>query len=426
MRVLLLGAGGFIGRHILVDLLAAGHDVIGVVRYIGSLAEAFPEASFVRIDLARALQPSDWSSHVASVDVIVNAAGLLRGPDMDAVHVAMPKALHEAAEQARVKRIVLISAISARADVATDYAQSKLAGEDALRATTLDWTILRPSLVYGDGSYGGTSLMRGMAGLPLVTPIPGDGSFAFTPLHVRDLARAVRLASEGQVPSRQIIEPVGPETLTLCQLLIRYREWLGFGITRFLPVPMPVMRLLGWIGDWLGDGPISTNSLAQMIAGNTGNSEAFVEAIGFTPRSLDTALRNRPAQVQDRWHARLFFLAPALQAVLLVMWLASAWLGLFHGATQTGQLLEAIGLPVSWSKPLQLGSSLLDVGVAAQLLFDRSAARAAVTQLLVVVGYTVVIGLALPELWLDPLGPLLKNLPILIVIAIYGVIGDKR
>lgn len=426
MRILVLGAGGFIGRHIVSELQSAGHDVIGVARTTDALCEAFPDASFVRMDLTRAVTPGDWDSKLVGVEAIVNSAGVLRGREMDDIHVAMPKALYESAQKQGVKRVVLISAISARPEVATDYAQSKLEGEEALRATQLDWTILRPSLIYGDGSYGGTSLMRGMAGLPLVTPIPGDGSFAFTPLHVRDLAHAVRLSCEGLVSPHSSLEPVGPETLTLRELLARYRAWLGFGKTRFLPVPMPVMRILGRAGDWLGDGPISTNSLEQMVAGNAGDSTVFADAIGFVPRSLDTVLRDRPAQVQDRWHARLFFLAPALQVVLLVMWLASAWLGLFHGASQTGRFLDALGLPDSWSTPVQLGSSALDLAIAAQLLFDRFVVRSAVVQLSVVAGYTVVIGYALPHLWLDPLGPLLKNLPILVAIAIYGVIGDKR
>lgn len=426
MRILLLGAGGFIGRHILADLLAAGHDVIGIVRSTGLHADTFPEARLISMDLAKAIRPDAWKGHLADVDVIVNAAGLLRGRDMDAVHVAMPRALHEAAVRVGVKRVVLISAISARTDVATDYARSKLAGEEALRATTLDWTILRPSLVYGDGSYGGTSLMRGMAGLPLAIPIPGNGAFVFTPLHVSDLAHTVRLACEGELAPRQTLEPVGPETMNLRELLRRYRAWLGFGMVGFLPVPMFAMRLMGRMGDWLGDGPVSTNSLEQLIAGNAGDSAAFAQAVGFTPRSLATVLRDRPAQVQDRWHARLFFLVPALRAVLILMWLTSAWLGLYHGAEQTEQLIRAIGLPASWGIPLQRGSSFLDLAIALQLLLDRSAARAAVVQLAVVAGYTVVIGIALPLLWLDPLGPLLKNLPIMVAIAVYGAIGDKR
>ncbi len=159
-----------------------------------------------------------------------------------------------------------------------------------------------------------------------------------------------------------------------------------------------------------------------MIAGNAGDSVAFAKAIGFTPRSLDTALRDQPAQVQDHWHARLFFVAPALRTVLVVMWLASAWQGLFHAREMIEQLVSVPGLPTSWRMPLQIGSSLLDIAIAAQLLFDRSA----VTQLLVAFGYTIVLGLALPHLWLDPLGPLLKNLPTMFAIAILGVIRDKR
>lgn len=426
MRILLLGAGGFIGRYILADLLAAGHEVVGCARATDRLADAFPEARFEAMNLARTLCPYDWHAHLAGVDVIVNAAGVLRGQEMEAVHVGMPRALYRAAEVAGVKRVVLISAISARPDVPTDYARSKLAGEEALRAAAANWIILRPSLVYGDGSYGGTSLLRGLAGLPLLTLIPGDGAFSFTPIHVADLAHAVRLACEGGVPSGQTLEPVGPETLPLRDMLTRYRAWLGFGRTRFVPVPMAVMRALGRVGDWLGDGPISTTSLAQMVAGNAGDCAAFARAIGFVPRSLGEALRDRPAQVQDRWHARLFFLAPVLQAVLVVMWLASAWLGLFHGGAQTDRLVVAIGLPANWGSPLRIGSSLLDIAVAAQVLFGRSAWRSAVVQLAVVAGYTVAIGAALPSLWLDPMGPLLKNLPILVAIAIHGVIGDKR
>lgn len=426
MKILLLGAGGFIGRHILADLLAAGHEVIGVARSTAALIDAYPEANFIALDLAHAVHVEDWIDHLVGVDVIINAAGVLRGPDMQAVHVAMPEALYQAASNADVKCVVLISAISARKDVTTDYSISKLQGEAVLRFSKLDWTILRPSLVYGDGSYGGTSLMRGMAGFPLLTPLPGAGEFSFTPIHVQDLARAVRIACEDELPPRQTLEPVGPETMTLREMLARYRAWLGFGPARFLYVPMPLMRLLGRIEDTLGDGPISTNSLVQMIAGNAGDSERFAKAIGFTPRSLGEALRDRPAQVQDRWHARLFFLAPVLQAALFLMWLVSAWLGLAHGTIQTNALVRNIGLPAEWADPLRIGSSVLDVAIAAQLLFDRSAVRVALTQLTVVLGYTVVIGWALPQLWIDPLGPLLKNLPIMAAIAVYGVIGDKR
>ena len=426
MRILVLGAGGFIGRQIVGTLLDAGHRVVGTVRSTDALSAAFPKAKFIAIDLAKALSAKDWQCHLADVDVIVNAAGVLRGRDMDAIHFAMPKALHTAAKAASVRRVVLISAISARSDVSTDYSQSKLAGEAELRSSGLHWIILRPSLVYGDGSYGGTSLMRGLAGMPLFVPLPGGGEFAFNPIHVQDLARSVRIVCEEDFVPCKVLEPVGPETLTVKELLARYRAWMGFGSARFLRIPISVMRFLGRIGDLTGDGPIATNSLVQMMAGNAGDSQAFVRMIGFAPRGLEAAFQERPAQVQDRWHARLFFLAPLLQAVLVFMWLMSALVGLSHGGGQTDALVDRLGLPQGLADPLRIGSCALDILVAATLVFDRSAVRSALLQLVVVLGYTLVIGFALPELWFDPLGSLLKNIPIMVAIAIYGIIGDKR
>lgn len=425
MRIMVLGAGGFIGRHIVADLLDHGHEVTAVVRRPG-LERAFPGIRVVALDLAAATDPALWRPLLADVDAVVNAAGLLRGKTMEAVHAVMPRALYAAAAQAGVRHAVLISAISARPDVATDYSRTKLAGEAALREAGLDWTILRPSLVYADGSYGGTSLLRGLAGLPWAIPLAGDGRFAFSPIHAADLAAAVRRACEDDRLAGMALEPVGPETLSLRQLLRRYRAWLGFGPARFVPIPLAMMRLLGRLGDFAGDGPISTNSLTQLIAGNAGDSLAFERAIGFPPRELDAALRQHPAQVQDRWHARLFFLAPAIRWVLALLWVASALLGIFRGAAPTTRLIHHLALAPAWADPLRIGGSLLDMGVAALVITDRTARRATMAQLLVVTGYTVVLGLTLPGLWLDPLGPLLKNLPILALILVFGAIGDRR
>ncbi|WP_083942925.1 SDR family oxidoreductase [Sphingomonas soli] len=421
MRILLLGAGGFIGRQILAELAAHRHAVTAVMRSPATLGEA----KVVPRDLAKMTDPSDWQGLVEGQDMIVNAAGILRGPTMDAIHHEMPRALHAAARQAGVRRIVLLSAISARADVATDYARSKLAGEQALRESGVAWTILRPSLVYGEGSYGGTSLLRGLAGLPWFVPLPGKGDFAFTPLHVADLARAVREVCERGSFAGQVIEPVGPETLSLRDLLGRYRAWLGLGRARFLSVPMPVMRLLGRFGDLTGSGPIASNSLTQMVAGNSGDSSAFADAMGWTPRSLDSALHLRPAGVQDRWHARLFFLVPAIKAVLVLLWVSSALLGLFGGTAATAELVRALGITSGAGEALRIGGGLLDLGIAALLLTDR-VRLATPAQCGAIIGYTLVLSAAQPGLWLDPLGPLLKNLPILALVLVYGVIGERR
>lgn len=426
MRIMVLGAGGFIGRSIVAELTGHGHQVVAVLRP-GRTADTIPSgADVVLLDLAQATTPDHWHQALRGVDMVINAAGILRGAQMEAVHVTMPAALHRAARQADVRRVILISAISARPDVPTDYADSKLRGEDALRQSGLDWTILRPSLVYGEGSYGGTSLLRGLAALPWRVPLPGQGQFAFSPIHVRDLARAVRLVCEDERHAGQVLAPCGPETLSLRDLLGRYRRWLGFGEARFLPVPMPLMRVLGRLGDWLGQGPASTNSLVQLVAGNEGDGAGFARALGFAPRSLGEALRESPAQVQDRWHARLFFLAPAIRWTLALLWLVSALLGLVWGADQARAVVAGLDLPASLADPLRWGGCLLDLAIAALVLADSRGRIATPLQLLTVAGYSLVIGLALPALWLDPLGPLFKNLPILVLILVHGAIAEQR
>jgi uncharacterized protein YbjT (DUF2867 family) len=426
MRIMVLGAGGFIGRHIMSSLLEAGHELVGVARNLENLPEAFPDVEFQQIDLATAIEEQPWHARLEGVDCIVNAAGVLRGRQIEAVHVDFPKAMHAAAAKVGVKQVVLISAISAREDVTTDYSITKLAGEADLRASGLGWTVLRPSLVYGDGSYGGTSLMRGMAGLPLITPVPAKGNFTFTPIHVRDVARSVAAICGDERFHGQSLEPVGPETYSLSDLLARYRAWLGFGRSKFLSIPMPIMRAFARIGDVIGSGPISSNSLSQLVAGNAGDSAAYAKAIGFEPRRLDDALSSRPAQVQDRWHARLFFLAPAITAVLIVLWLASAWLGMFHGKEAATQIVNGLGLPSAMIEPLRIGGSLADVAIAILVFMDKRARWSTIVQMVFVLGYTVTITMASPELWLDPLGPLLKNLPILMLIAVHGAIRDDR
>lgn len=426
MRILLLGAGGFIGRHILTDLLDRGHDVTACVRHSGNLPDSFPAARFLQLNLSTVTRAEDWQPHLRGIDYIINAAGILRGPDMDAIHVGMPSALYGAAAGAGVKHVVLISAISARPDVHTDYSLSKLAGEEELRSSPLPWTILRPSLVYGDGSYGGTSLLRGLAGIPFITPLAGDGRYEFTPIHCADLARAVSDICGNSRFFGVTLEPVGPDMMNLQDLLERVRIWLGFGRPRFIRVPITALRLFGWLGDIAGSGPVATNSLKQLIAGNAGDSLSFSRAIGFEPRSFEQALANRPAQVQDRWHARLFFLAPAIKVVLVLLWVASAWLGLFHGGQATEDLVTALQLPPQYGDILRIGGSMLDLAMAVLIFLDKKAYWSTLLQLCAVVGYSVVIGFALPQLWFDPLGPLLKNIPILMLILVHGAIGDSR
>lgn len=426
VRFLVLGASGFIGRHVVGELLAAGHDVTGAARRPERLARGFPSIETVALDLAAMPDEAKLADCLRGVDVLVNAAGLLDGPGLAAVHVDGPRALYAAAVAAGVKRVVLISAISAREGVATGYARTKLEGERVLCDAGVPWTILRPSLVVAKGSYGGTSVLRGLAGLPLVTPTMPLGDARFSPIHARDLARAIIVVAEGAGFAGRTLEPAGPDTATLQELVRAYRRWLGFAPALEVPIPAVLARFSGRVGDWLDGGPISSASLDQLAAGNAGDGAGFAQAIGFRPRGLSTVLATEPADVQERWHARLFFAAILTKAVLVLIWLVSALVGLLAGQDMAAAFASSLGLPDAMVWPLLVATCLLDVAAAALLVFDRRGRLALWFQLVLVVGYTVGLSVAMPLLWADPFGPLLKNLAVLMLIGVNAVLSESR
>lgn len=102
----------------------------------------------------------------------------------------------------------------------------------------MNWTILRPSLVYSvHGSYGGTSLLRAMAALPGVLCVPREGQQTLDPICAEDLGELVAALLQPDVSPGQILAAIGPQTLTLEQYLLLWRQWLG------LPPPRRVLRV---------------------------------------------------------------------------------------------------------------------------------------------------------------------------------------
>lgn len=431
MRILLTGANGFIGSQLLAGLRARGHDVVAAVRDPAALRRKMPGIEVIAADFNRDTSPEIWRPRLAGIDAVVNCAGVLhgaRGQDIEAIHATAPTALFDACVQAGVRKVVQMSAISADAEIGTAYALTKKRADDHLRASSLDWTVLRPSLVYGEGSYGGTSALRGLAGLPFVTPLVGDGSTSFRPIHIRDLVETVARVVEGDCLARRTTEPVGPEVLSLRAIVARYRRWLGLGPALELSIPLPVMRAMGRVVDVAGGGPMGSAGLQQLLAGNAGHEPAgvFERAIGFTPASMDERLAERPAGTQDLWHARLYFARPLLRLVLAVLWLGSGIAGLLAPTNAYAAVAESLAKIGLSPRLLAVGFSLVDLAIAAALVLRLRPRLVAAVQVVIVVGYTIGLSVLSPSLWLDPFGGLLKNLPILAAIGVWAALEEER
>ena len=255
MRVLVTGAYGFIGAHIVAALTAARHEVVCAVR--GARKDSrFPGLKSIACDMSRDVREDAWLPRLAGIEAVVNVAGILRERGADtfaAVHEEAPMALYRACQQKGIRRVIQISALGDPAD--GEFIASKHRCDDALASLAIDWLVLRPSLVYSArGSYGGTSLLRALAGLPLLMPLPGEGDQSLQPIAAEDVGLAVVAALGPAACRRDVVELVGPEVMCLRDYLLAWRRWLGFPQPRTIAVP-PCIGALGcdaWRTSWQG------------------------------------------------------------------------------------------------------------------------------------------------------------------------------
>lgn len=431
MKVLVLGAYGLIGSAVTAALLADGHEVTGLGRRVARPARRWPQALWVERDLRAMTKPADWAPLVAGMDAVVNAAGVLQdGPDDDvaAVQSHAMQALFEACRDAGAIRVVQISAAGADPGATTRFMATKVEADAALAASPLDWVILRPGLVFGSPAYGATGLLRAVAALPLVLPA-AFGATRFQTVSLDEVARAVVMAVEGRVPARRSYDLVEDEPHTLSDLLVALRGWLGLPPARLLPVPDGFARLAFRVGDGISRlgwrSPVRSTALRQMEVGVTGDPRAWREATGRALRPFVSTLAATPASVQERWFARLWLLKPVVVVTLSLFWLVSGLIGLVR-LDQAASVLTTRGLGGELAVAAVLAGAFADLALGAAAAFRRTFVPAAVGMIAVTLGYLAAATILTPDLWLDPLGPLVKTLPALVLALVaIAIAGDR-
>lgn len=411
MRILLTGASGFIGSHLVLALRARGHEVLEVRR------SARDGARNIEVDFTRATQSSDWVAKLDAVDCVINAVGILREhgtQSFERIHSQAPRALFEACAQAGVKRVIQISALGADHG-ASGYFRSKHLADEALRRSNLNWTIVQPSLVFGPG---GTSarLFSLLASLPLI-PLPGRGAQRVQPIHIDDAVDAIVAALEDASTYRECIALVGAQSISLKEFLAQLRASLGMRPTIFLPMPMWLMRVSASIAQLHPRSLLDRETLSMLEAGNSAEPDRTVTLLGRSPRDAHTFIepRHRSTLAQS---AKLIWLLPLMRFAVASVWI---WTGLvsfgLYPIESSYELLYLVGIPASLAPLMLYGAATVDVlfGIATLCLPRRRVLY--LLQMALIAGYTIIITIKLPEFWLHPYGPLSKNLPMLVGIV---------
>jgi NADH dehydrogenase len=238
MRVIVVGGSGFIGSYLCRELKQRGHSVTALSRSPGN--DRLPNG----VSKAMGNVTAYDSMHDAfdGMDVAVNLVALSPlfkpsgGDEMhDRIHRQGTENVVRACEEHGVSRLVQMSALGADPQGETAYIRAKGQAEDAVKNSSLDWVIFRPSVVFGEGGEF-VSFTKKLAP-PYVTPLPGGGKTRFQPIWVEDLVPMLADACEGDQHVGQTYEIGGPEKLTLAEVAEVIHGAEGRSVT-VVPVPM--------------------------------------------------------------------------------------------------------------------------------------------------------------------------------------------
>ncbi|WP_292044197.1 SDR family oxidoreductase [Massilia sp. UBA6681] len=423
MRILLTGASGFIGQHLLQALLAEGHHVVCAVRRPRSSTE--PRLAYIHADFVQDTDKSVWLARLnqlGGIDVVINTVGIFResgSQTFERLHTEAPRALFAAcAESHEVQMVIQLSALGADRAADTRYHLSKKAADDYLASLPVRAYIVQPSLVYGSE---GTSarVFRTLASMPLTLRF-GSAPQLVQPIHIDDLAAAVIGLLKHRLPlppangTALRVPLVGPQAMPFTDYLQALRTSMGMGRQPVLRLPGALARLMAKFGRVLPGGLLDEEALRMLDRGNAGDVSMTTQLLGHPPRPVQEFIRNPGA---ERTQAKLGWLLPVLRLSIVAVWIITAIVSYgLYPVEASYDLLARTGIPPDLQPLMLYGAATFDLALGLGILLLARRRWLWLAQLGLIGFYTVVIAVKLPEFLLHPYGPLTKNLPMLAAI----------
>jgi uncharacterized protein YbjT (DUF2867 family) len=335
--------------------------------------------------------------------------------------------LFEACEQLQIRRVIHFSALGVDRETPSEFSRTKLSGDKALMERDLDWVILRPSVVFGRAAYGASALMRGLAALSLVPSIPRTGQLQIVLL--QDVVRTVEYFLNPTAPAREVVELVGPHRFSFDEIISLIRRWLRWPPARKIRLPQfasSTMYKFGDVFSFLGWRPPVRSTAEREIARGAAGSLENMQRLGLQPLSLSEFFASEPASVQERWFARMYLLKPVTYIVLCLFWTSTACVSLGPGWDYGVGLMREGGVEGTAAALTVVAGALADLIIGLAIAYRPSSRYGLYAAIAISFSYAIIGTLLVPRLWADPLGPMLKIWPIIVLHFVALAILEDR
>ena len=294
MNVALFGGTGFVGTYLIEELLNNNHTPVLLVRE-GS-ENKVTRAKDCIINIGDVSDKKTIEDTIRDVDAVIYNIGLIRqfprkGITFENIHFEGAKLCIDTASKIGVKRFILMSANGVKYE-GTKYQSTKFLADQYLKNSTLDWTIFRPSLIFGNPKGKiefCTQLRDDMLGLPLPAPLFFDGininnagKFSMSPIHISDVAQFFIKCLDMKETYGKIYNLGGPKDYNWIEIIDSISKASAKNKWK-IPAPVEPIKLAAMLLDWLPLFPITKDQLTMLLEGNTCDSSVAFDEFDIEP-----------------------------------------------------------------------------------------------------------------------------------------------
>lgn len=292
MKVFVTGSTGFVGNHVLNELLEKGHQVRALVRPGSEYKLKRPDE--VESTPGTVEEPADLIQGMQGCDAIIHLVGIIRafssrGITFEKLHTEATANVVAAAKETGVSRLLHMSALGAREDGPTPYLSTKYAAEELVRESGLDFTIFRPSLIFGRG--GEAIKMFSDMVAKIVVPIIGDGKYRFQPVSASTVAQGFEKALGLEEAHGKTLDVGGPDNVTFDEIMDTLAGVKGKTIVK-IHLPVFPLRMVSSALQHAPGYPLTTDQITMLLEGSTCDEKPFYELLGLEPISLEQTIRD--------------------------------------------------------------------------------------------------------------------------------------